>query len=254
MQFKIFSQNMWMLPFWISAQNKQRLTRLISFINSQDFDLIALQEVWLSKDVRRIIDSVDSKYYAFHHPLGTSNPSGLLVLSKQKPSASSYSLFPITTQHNWEERRGKKGFIKLDLEINGIKVSVVNTHLYAAKSELDEHIITDQLNIIMTSLADYPNAMIMGDLNLDIGKNPIGHSFVHDLSDTKNSIDKANIYQQQRLNKKSKDQKRIDHILLKTDQSWRIRSRLLTDPVLSDHYGVIGELEDYQKGTLGSQL
>ena len=66
MKLKIYTQNMWLLPMFASIDNKKRLNRLINVIKEHVPDLIALQEVWLTKYIKYLKKSLPDYFFCFN--------------------------------------------------------------------------------------------------------------------------------------------------------------------------------------------
>lgn len=240
MQIKVFCLNNWLLPLRISPNNSERVQALAGYISSSDYDVIALQEVWLQQDVKRLQDFLKSDYYCYHSSNRLYNAAGLVLFTKQKPVSTELVHFPVTSRHNLEERLGRKGFMQVELDLRGSKVTIINTHLYAAKDPDEREVVFAQLEKIKQITSDAENIILVGDFNLELPEvlAGLGNDFVWDKSDKTASISMENQLHQHDRTRKDDEEKRIDHIIAKGADVLSLHSQVVMDPVLSDHYGV----------------
>lgn len=99
-----------------------------------------------------------------------------------------------------------------------------------------------QIKHILNELSEN-NFIISGDFNLtweDISK--ITNIFKYPLLN-QNTISKVNSFQHVRANKKSKNEFKIDHVLINTESKFRISSEILIKENLSDHYAILASIE-----------
>ncbi|KAI8378947.1 inositol phosphophingolipids phospholipase C [Blakeslea trispora] len=173
-QLKVLSYNCWGLAI-VSKDRELRLKAIAEALQTQDCDLITLQEVWVAKDFERIEHAVKSRLpYSKYFPSGALG-SGLAIFSK----------FPILSHHYYRYTLnghplmfihgdyyvGKGvGSIVVQHPIIGL-LEVFNTHLHASYSPMHQYTAHRaaecwQLATILRNSAAMGRQIIMsGDFN-----------------------------------------------------------------------------------------
>jgi len=133
---KVVTLNIWAIPY-VSKDVDHRVNCLINALNqstSDDYDIIALQEVWSQKDFKRIKNAIKKKYPHSHYFRSGFVGSGCCVFSKhviEDVMHHKFSLngYPHAVMHaDWFA--GKLvGLAKI--KYNQISINVYVTHLHA---------------------------------------------------------------------------------------------------------------------------
>ncbi|KIY52005.1 DNase I-like protein [Fistulina hepatica ATCC 64428] len=138
MSLKVFSLNCWGLKY-VAKQRKERISAIASFLADADYDIIALQEIWVYSDYELVRDSVVktlpfSKFF-YSGALG----SGLAIFTRFPVIATSvhpYSLngAPIDVlAGDWFVGKAAASVVILHPVLG--QVQVFNTHLFAKGGE-----------------------------------------------------------------------------------------------------------------------
>lgn len=197
-QVKLLSLNVKQFPYGISKDNKNRANRLIKVIkeNYDQFDVIALQELWYS-DMRNYISKSLEQIYPYQLKDTDSGAwrvgvnSGLIILSKFEIKRNTHFSY---THYRGDENLAKKGVTGVEIDVNGKTIYLFTTHLQAdidgtylgwldtcghTASQIRE-IQFKEINEVVHSFATDPIAptFLVGDLNTvaysDDYKNAIG--------------------------------------------------------------------------------
>lgn len=239
MQLKILDLNLWMLPAPMASDQKRRLQRFVLLAKRTNPDIITLQEVWLRKYITFIRKNL--KGYHIHHPSHkVFNRSGLVTLSKEKPSSFHFHRFPKLKGEVRLEKLAGKGYLMINLRFAGKNYHIVNTHLYCELPGSRKQITEQQLEMLIR-LTKKGNWIVCGDLNLDeseFKKLNKGH-FTHHTSKVF-TYSKNNKYARSRLNKFGIRNRKIDYTLIKADKNnLKIHTAVIQKPLVSDHYAVL---------------
>jgi exonuclease III len=237
--------NLWLLPPPFSAENKKRLKRFVKLVERLKPDVITLQEVWLN----RYVDYLKIKlkdYFVFATRKGFLNKSGLVTLTRIKPTSSRIGFFGITKNHSIRERFARKGCHVIKIPIGKKIVSIINTHLYTPIKKADKKITMKQFEFLK-KISSKCNAIIQGDLNLKLNE-VLKLNKGHFLCDSKKDItfSKKNKYHNSRINMFLEDSSaRIDHVLSRIlpKKKMTFRSKVIKSPLLSDHFAVFAMVE-----------
>ena len=113
----ILNLNLWLLPKPFARDQKKRFARFIKMVKELQPDIITLQEVFLSKYIKRLHRSLGD-YYVSAFPKRFINAPGLVIFTKERPYLFEFHFFGITEKYNLVERLAKKGFLmRLDSTI-----------------------------------------------------------------------------------------------------------------------------------------
>lgn len=242
MDISIFNLNCWLLPPPFSADSFKRLSVIVDMIEARNPNIVTLQEVWSNKYVFYLRKRLP-QYFFIYSKTAFYNQSGLLTLLKQEPKDSQIKFFKLSGRHNVTELFFHKGYITADMEINGEKWIVVNTHLYAAFSKNAEAITEEQFAELMLTLSK-KNIILCGDLNLVEEKfSKINQGKFSRLCNSEITFgDSHNPYAYKRFNKFMVKNKKIDYILYKSTLAPRYQYELLKTPFVSDHYPLYAQM------------
>lgn len=273
---KILSWNIYMLPRFIKNTGKiERAQQIGSYLKNSDYDVIVFQEAFHSK-ARKIIGQQLNPLFPYsagpanRQTFSLSTNSGLWILSKYPISQSKAIKF---TNRCGIDAFSRKGALLVELDVNGKKVQVVDTHLQSCGPEWirqsqcvelsNKMLIPLQKNGVPQIVCGDFNINKYADLdyacmlqNLDV----IDEDFV---SDQKFTYD----HEQNDLIKQSKFKIKdlIDYIFVKTNKSqtfvqqkkikiiqseWHMKHK-----DLSDHYAIeaVIQLQDIDTTTVNIQ-
>ncbi|MFZ2150193.1 MAG: endonuclease/exonuclease/phosphatase family protein [Minisyncoccia bacterium] len=236
MNISIFNLNCWLFPSPLSTDCLKRLSTIVSMIEAQNPEIVTLQEVWSNKYIFYLKKRLPQYFFISSETLFY-NQSGLVTLLKQKPLHHRIKFFKLSFRHNLTEIFFHKGYITANIEINGEKWTIVNTHLYAAFSKKTEIITREQFdNIILT--AQETSVILSGDLNLTEEKfNQINQEKFSRLCDSQITLgDPNNPYAYKRFNKFMVKNKKIDYMLYYYNKALNSKYEIVKTPFVSDHY------------------
>jgi len=264
MELKLLSLNAWFVPFY-SQHSLRRAEALSQYLKEEEFDVVLLQEVFLSQARKRITSYLKS-YNSFYsrHRIG----SGLLVLSKFPFTFKKFvpykKLFNINYPLSALDWLGGKGFQCVKISIKEKRdIFFINTHLQTPydcgqgiKNEKVSLFQKQQIKKIFNCLEKYQKkrrTILAGDLNCTPDSLPfklIKTKFLNPES-RRNFFtrDKYNSYwEMQTIFGAGAEGYNVDYILFGRGSSWE---SLKTERVLhkkyllngkkrhiSDHYGV----------------
>ncbi len=239
MELKILDINLWMLPPPLSSDNKKRLSKFVEVVSKLDPDLITLQEIWLIKDVKYLGKSLPD-YHIFYSGRKRFNNSGLVILTKKKPFSEKLFQFRAYHKEGLIERAARKGYQVIKLRLKGKSISILNTHLYAARKNRANPVTLFQFRTLKRVTAR-GNWIISGDLNIpqEIFIDLNNSHFKYKAFKTP-TISQSNKYTKSRLNRFDRCEKKIDYLLLKSasHKDFSHRAKIITSPLMSDHYAI----------------
>ncbi len=237
MELKIFNLNCWLLPPPFSAENNERIRKIINLIKKHNPDIITLQEVWLKKYAKKIRNGLEG-YLFFQSRSNIFNKSGLLFGTKLKPISFTEDYFPVEKIHSIHEKIGKKGY-----QIAEIRPGfyVMNTQLYAPEKKGEIEISISQFRILEKISRD-KRTILSGDLNIHdnlfvkmnkaFKYTPIG----------KFTVSLKNKYANMRFNRPHHANKTIDYII-GTKKMHHVKTKVVNPIQVSDHYAMIGKFK-----------
>ena len=173
---KILSWNVYLLPNppVLFGKQNQRCAEIIPVLEKGDWDVVVLQEVFMKKHSRRIIEGLKESYPYHYGPIGKkgflNQNSGLLILSRIEATCIDSILF--TGDCRGGDCFANKGAIYLEFQKAGHSYQIVGTHMQSGDSPRSQKIRNDQVYQIRKRLMD-PNArdnvpqFLVGDLNTD---------------------------------------------------------------------------------------
>ena len=264
-EISVASYNTWLLPAILmkADQPNKRSKAIANYFKDQNFDIIALQEVFRKKyynNINRVLKEHD--YYSSGTPdkrFFKAISSGLTIFSK----------YPIVEEKFFKFNRcasfdcyAAKGVLAVRINIDGKKINVVTTHMQAGKSDLKAEIRRSQIDQLAFFLQNdffkdnYP-IILLGDFNINMYKDYnyrylyskidlVPHDYVGELSYT--SDGELNDH------KLGRDRKSVDYIFLSNNENkinlldniiFRPRSiyNQKDELDLSDHFAVKTKIE-----------
>ena len=175
--------NVWALPAALPGHDQaNRFQKLPNQIASLCSDIIALQEVFRPSIKDKIAKQMIDKNYHISSDISKSSRrilgfldmdryGGLITISAYPIIVDTFVQYPIRDGMNIEEKWARKGFLVSIISTPDGPLIVINTHLYAGKSENAENMRMSQLMFMMDYLLNtvdyyrYPTILV-GDLNI----------------------------------------------------------------------------------------
>ncbi len=248
MELKILSLNCWLLPPPFSVNNKKRLSQIINLIKGNSPKIIALQEVWSSKNVEKIKYSL-KEYFFIKSSSTLFNKSGLLTGYLKNISHFEINHFPITKKYNLLEKVVGKGYHVLGLSDN---LFFVNTHLYNPINSSEKSINKLQFKTLQR-LKPSKELIIVGDLNLNEGDLiKLNKRFNYDNSHGF-TVSSSNKLTKTGFNKFGDSDLKIDYHLATKKISNSIVTKCVKKPIVSDHYMLISNIKIDKEGTINTK-
>lgn len=250
---------------------EERFKMALQNLNSFDFDIICLQEVYSRKDAKLIHDTLTSKYpynVFYHAEKKWKWSSGLVVLSRYPIPYADFKKYEKSTLD--ERLFVDKGFLETEIQLQKHKVHLINCHttaggyFYHPEHPHTNKIREQQIHQMIRRAHERENdvSIISGDLNAGpkVSKNNFEIFKFYQYRDIFNyqeghiTWDIENPLNKQSFHATSPNQ-RIDHILYKPMNNIEVshgESKILfQEPVVevksekitaSDHYAVASEL------------
>jgi endonuclease/exonuclease/phosphatase family metal-dependent hydrolase len=247
--------------FFLNRINKRKVTDMVLNFIKKDYSIICLQEVFdykirdhltksLSNDYNYIIDRAGRCRYII------GEDSGLYIASKYPIKNQIFIKFNNSAEY---DKMANKGFISIEIEINGNIFLIINTHLQSQYSLTTHLTQLKQIKQINNYILKYKKnnkidgTILLGDLNIDcyeqnilykrmlkeLGLNDIYKEINNNLGCTWNGNENTNNIPQHKVCKVEKRKKGLDYIL--SDIKFvkcEIDKMYHNNRYLSDHYGV----------------
>ena len=233
MNLKIATLNFWGLPCPLSINKKQRLKKLINLIKDEKIDILALQEIWLNKDIKYIKSKLPNYHILINNNL-IFNFSGLLLLSKFPLLENKFHKFKIS-----KEFPSKKGIQKTKIKIFNKEITLLNIHLDYSSNQLSQ-IKKNQIKHITKTLDNSPT-LILGDFNTDLPNFNIPDNFKLISQTETKTLNSKNHYVTKRFNKFHETDWLCDLIFCNF-KAKLTKKKIIKKPLISDHYLVISEI------------
>lgn len=175
-ELKVLSWNIQMLPnalavFSKALQKKQafRARKIVNYLDSMDFDVIAFQELF-DQDIKRfMIRKLSHKYPYIQKTkikVGKLTSNGLMIFSKVPMKYIDHEVYEHAVL---EDRWAAKGAVIIELNWKGQQIQICNTHLQAWDSPEAIMARNEQLKemsaLIEKNQDDLQPLLILGDLN-----------------------------------------------------------------------------------------
>ena len=244
MQLTLLDANLWMLPYPFSKEKKKRVNLFLDIVHKYNPDIITLQEIWLNKYLNLLKKSLPN-YYFIHKKKSIYNRSGLVTLSKIKPSEIKILKFPKQHKYSLLERIASKGLICITFPQGKLgKISIVNTHLYDPVNKMDKIIDKEEMEFI-EKISSRGNWIIAGDLNMphkDFESLNKGF-FKGEDNDFVETLSKENGYRTWDIMDETDDGK-LDYVLFRTRPKVikSIKHKVIMSPNISDHYAILSKI------------
>jgi len=241
MKLSILNLNCWLLPPPFSVHNKERLNELIRLIKKLNPDIVTLQEIWLNKHIRFLKENLN-EYHITSSKTKFYNQSGLVTLTKSKPlSTKIYFFEPVRS--NIAEVIGKKGYLIVDVPLPKSKLSIINTHLYTPLLSSGKKYPERQFEIIK-KITGNREFLVAGDFNIDLANfTRINRNHFKQKCGKEDTLRSTNLYSYRRLNRLWREKnKKIDYILLRTNKKASLKTRVIKNPIISNHFGMFATL------------
>ncbi len=238
MVITIFDLNCWLLPPPFAIDNRKRLSKIIEFIGDLKPEIISLQEVWLLGYVQKLKKSLPDYNFTYSDSK-IFNKSGLLTGTTLSYKSSKQVQFSSSGTHSFVERFVKKSYYVIEFS----HFTFINTHLYAPTNREGTEKAQKQINEI-NKLANNKDVILAGDLNIEqeeLMQIGLGKTFRFD-NTYGVTVSDDNAYTRARMNKYTDANKKLDYVLATKNRNLKVRTKLIDEPVMSDHYAVVGEI------------
>ncbi len=177
--FTFSTYNIWALPLWLPGMEKmKRYPPLPDSLIQLDSDVLCLQEMFDEK-IRNYLTPILGNVYQHQNdytcnrkilgPIKNDCYGGLMTFSKYPILWQGFYANKITEDFKKDEENGRKGYLitKLDTEIG--ELAIINVHLYAGSTTIDEEMRFRQVKYFEKLLAELElnnlPIIILGDLN-----------------------------------------------------------------------------------------
>ena len=246
MKISVLSSNMWLLPPPASIDNQKRLTKFIKLVSETRPDIVNLQEVWLKPYISQIKNKL-SNYHFVSTKSWLYNKSGLVTLTKYRPVDKKIHYFKIKRQYNPIERIAGKGFLRVQFEINGKKVSVINVHIYHSRQVANLKLKLNQISQVLKVAKENGPMIVAGDLNTppNYYKNKLKRFLTE--KNIPESYSENNKYSHAMvnalMNKEGIYNPYPDRIFYyPKSKTIKLKTQAIKDPLISDHYPLFSEI------------
>jgi len=170
-ELKIISQNCLDSP--ILLNRGERINLLVNQLVKQQANIICLQEINFSKTAKRISEVFNTfGYHTYCLPKRLLNKGGLFVASLfpfNEKSFVRYSSQGRFFSNQLPDKILGKGYQKLNINVNGIELILINTHLvsmYNWNSKSKKEILRNQLEQLIGDIEpETRNLIVTGDFN-----------------------------------------------------------------------------------------
>ncbi len=244
----ILNGNLWMLPGGFSIDKEERIDRFISYARQLMPHVITLQEVWTMD----LVTYLKMRFPEFHVVAsgngGPLNEAGLVTLSRVPSDSAAFSAFPVAEEASLLEKHARKGYLTVRLGMPTFKAYLINTHLYSPTRQQEHAFVAEQFNTLK-NLDTSGYYFIVGDLNLtQRAFERLNESFFLTEQDTSYTVDATNKYRNRGANalaSKSAHSYKVDRLLMPQAhaEDFSLKSMLIRDPVVSDHYMLAYRIE-----------
>jgi len=263
---KILTWNIQMLPavgaLSDALQKKQALRApwIIEYLNQQDYDIIALEEVidrQITEELKAGLKKVYPHIVAPPSKGGLSGTSGGIMLASRIPLK--YVAHIVYKHGAGFDRLAEKGCLMAEAERDGVRFQIAVTHLQAGHNEIKEkQIVEIWEGILQPHTEQGVPQLLVGDMNVAADVDDERARWQLLLTTTRMrefptddprpwSVDNENSWR-----KSSKKKSRIDHVLLNPQgtgstivrqtiqRAWKEYEGQRID--YADHYGVVAEV------------
>lgn len=146
---KILTLNCWGLWFG-SEKRKERMPAIVRHLNENNYDIVFLQEVWVSSDFESIKEGTRMKYKFAHLYRSGSvlGSSGIVILCRWVPKVVHFEPFSLNGSpfYPWHgDWFAGKGIAYSRVDFDGLSLHLFSTHMHAYYSENES--IQDQYSV-----------------------------------------------------------------------------------------------------------
>lgn len=237
-KLKILSINLWGVPYPFSRNLKDRIKSTINFIKKENYDIIFIQECWFKTQIRKLKQGLPNYYFTSSEKGLVMNKSGLLILTKQKPTKKYFFKFK---NHLFFTRPDEffalKGVLVTEINVGKNKINFLNTHLFSRSDEKHNPVSKEQLKTLNEVIDMFSSVVTVGDLNINKHEfrkwvNPSYKYFESKIP----GLNKKNPYRKYTPVHFNKDGDTVSHVFVKTNPiKTKIKTKVLDDVFLSDH-------------------
>ncbi|MEK7673416.1 MAG: endonuclease/exonuclease/phosphatase family protein [Patescibacteria group bacterium] len=221
---KIATLNFWGGPWPFTIHKRARFKKLINIIKKEKFDVLALQEVFMNSDYKKLASIFKNKYYFYKKKSFILNSSGLVIMSKFPLFNEKY--IPLNKQYFLA-----KGVLQASIKINNRIFEFTNLHLtYCPSYEVCKEEYSRLMSVITSS-----NSIVMGDFNINFPEFhlPKGYKFLSDPANI--TLEIKNHYSTAGSNKMHQPELTIDFIISNANLKV-ISTKTDNQNIVSDHY------------------
>ncbi|MGM0599692.1 MAG: endonuclease/exonuclease/phosphatase family protein [Candidatus Rifleibacteriota bacterium] len=232
---KIITANLYLFPPPLLKEQKKRISYFVNSIKRLDPEIILLQEVWDKNSIVEIARLLPDYNLSFKTS-GLYNRSGLLTLCKYKIQHAQFIPYPLSIRHKIEELLAQKGLLKTDIELDGHKISIFNTHLYSSSPRHSYRPNFNQFELLKRTVSSFSSDLkiLGGDFNLK--PHEIGKLIEADFLRGSCNLPTAGGIRRT---------KKLDYIMVVSQKPLKTRlatRRLETEQMFSDHSAVFGRI------------
>ena len=220
---------------------QRNLEVITQFIRRQDPDILFLQEVDRSTPESMWVDTGMEIVHRTGYPYAVWGPkwtmicgikyiTGNAILSKYPiVEAENIALNPVDLPHGYRQLVGVHSALSATIEVNGQRLSCLNTHLYSKKHGYDKK--AEQVERLVELVRDSPYPVIVGgDLNTSIRR--LQGSAPSSLDPTLRILAESGLIDMRGIH----DDDTLDYIFLRAGDPTGYLEMYKLPPVLTDHY------------------
>ncbi|MBL4625685.1 MAG: sphingomyelin phosphodiesterase [Flavobacteriales bacterium] len=173
-EIKVLTWNVFLRPAFLHDSQMDRVDSIANHLMVNDYDVLALQEVFHKKARKQLVQKLDS-CFPYHLDPGKIGlfkiNSGLMLFSKYPIAKSGHSFFD-----NLKAADGlsSKGVQWASIIVEDDTILVANTHLQAGTDEKFQEVRNVQYEKASAALKNFHNSIsciLLGDLNTDKNDN-----------------------------------------------------------------------------------
>jgi endonuclease/exonuclease/phosphatase family metal-dependent hydrolase len=173
-EVKVLTWNVFLRPAFLHDDQMGRVDSIAAHLIANEYDVLALQEVFHEKSRKQLIQKLDSCYPYHLAPKKTSVfkiNSGLMIFSKYPIVESGHSFFDNLKA---ADRLSSKGVQWASVKVKGDTILIANTHLQAGTEEKFQEVRSAQYKKAKETLNAFHasiSCVLLGDLNTDKNDN-----------------------------------------------------------------------------------
>lgn len=181
--------NLWGIP-WVTPATSARIATGVEVIRQRSPDVICLQEIWGRSDVDSVRKQLGAAGYAeVHHFPSWPYGSGLIIATRHPVLDSGFAPYTLRGKFYkpWHgDWYGGKGVAWVDIEVNGARLRILNTHLHSSEGNpTGEYLPTKlaQMGELIAVLKRHQKTgaavVLCGDLNARLQELPMLYLLDH---------------------------------------------------------------------------